>query len=278
MVCGFKFKHKNDKFPDDNEAITPDNVWISAEDYKHCLKKLRKDSNQPSPSAACGKQQDPAAPASQTLFVLGKLAGDGSAISWLKPLFPVPWHMRTTAQTGSGTFEVEAILDSGPAISEKFDPRLRVEHLEPKKVKSPPGYGFFCLALEIPSGRKVEKVIIRKEGMSEPLKVIDRRRGPDDLPVIAPITLASTPLKEKFDLPLRVTLNDPNVLRYHVLYSPDGGATFERVKINGRNNVISIDPSKFTSSQEGKGLLRIYASDGLNTVHLDVDKLTLQGM
>jgi hypothetical protein len=64
----------------------------------------------------------------------------------------------------------------------------------------------------------------------------------------------------------------PSEFLYHVAYSPDGGANFIPVAVNKRKTQIVFDASKYPPS-EGEGVLRIYASDGLNTVTTDVNRL-----
>jgi hypothetical protein len=65
----------------------------------------------------------------------------------------------------------------------------------------------------------------------------------------------------------------PAELMYHVSYSPDGGVSFIPVAVNRRKTQITFDASQYPASQ-GEGILRVHASDGLNTVTADVRGLT----
>lgn len=96
--------------------------------------------------------------------------------------------------------------------------------------------------------------------------------------MIEPITLPSKVLEKETVVQWVPKLKDSGIrLRHHVLYSPDGGGTFEPVRINLRKSEVVIEPASLTKSQESTGVLRIYVSDGLNTVHVDIDKLTVKG-
>jgi hypothetical protein len=65
----------------------------------------------------------------------------------------------------------------------------------------------------------------------------------------------------------------PSEFLYHVAYSPDTGVNFIPVAVNKRKTQIVFNAAKYPPS-DGKGILRIYASDGLNTVTVDVNALS----
>ena len=63
-------------------------------------------------------------------------------------------------------------------------------------------------------------------------------------------------------------------LRYHVAYSPDGGASFVPVAVNLRTPRLAVDGRRLPRSSGRRGVLRVLASDGLNTRVRDLRGVT----
>ena len=76
---------------------------------------------------------------------------------------------------------------------------------------------------------------------------------------------------------LRWQVADPDspgsAMMYHVAYSPDGGRSFYPVDVNLRATSVTFDATNLPRSEGGRGLLRVFVSDGLNSGFTDLSRL-----
>jgi hypothetical protein len=101
--------------------------------------------------------------------------------------------------------------------------------------------------------------------LSEPpqLRVVNPSPGAqlgDRTEVAWELTDADTPLDQIF---------------LQIAYSPDGGETWVPVSVDipGTLKSVAFDSTQIQKS-DGKGIIRVFASDGLNTVSADVTELS----
>jgi hypothetical protein len=99
------------------------------------------------------------------------------------------------------------------------------------------------------------------------------RTGPPQVRIVAPRPGATLARDTTVSWSAVDPDSAPAELMYHVSYSADGGASFIPVAVNRRKTQITFDASRYPASQ-GEGILRVLASDGLNTVTADVKGLT----
>jgi len=60
---------------------------------------------------------------------------------------------------------------------------------------------------------------------------------------------------------------------YNISYSPDNGRNWVPVGVRVRGTSFTIPTDQIQAAREGKGILRVYVSDGLGIDFDDVDKL-----
>jgi hypothetical protein len=82
----------------------------------------------------------------------------------------------------------------------------------------------------------------------------------------------------KDSVTVRWTANDPDTpveqLVYHLAYSPDGGTNWVAVAANLRGNTYTFPAHQLPPASEGKGILKLYACEGLNTTTDQIEGLT----
>ncbi|HYS03171.1 MAG TPA: cohesin domain-containing protein, partial [Candidatus Eisenbacteria bacterium] len=97
-----------------------------------------------------------------------------------------------------------------------------------------------------------------------------------------PAVRVSSPQKgATIDAPMMIKwdVSDPDStpaeLMFQAAYSPDGGKSFVPIGVNLTTNELDFDPGSVEGS-DGGGLIRIFASDGLNTSFFDVAGLSVR--
>lgn len=70
---------------------------------------------------------------------------------------------------------------------------------------------------------------------------------------------------------------DGDELRFSLQYSPDGGKTFVPLAVNLTDQEFVLDPSQIPGSRGQAGLIRLIATDGLNTATTEVNRLRISG-
>lgn len=104
--------------------------------------------------------------------------------------------------------------------------------------------------------------------------VLAQQRASAGTPKLAVLRPGSrSALGRQIDVRWRVTDPDtrPSLIRYHVSFSPDGGRTFRPVAIDRRGSGIVLDATQLLCTTNG--ILRVHASDGVNSTTSDVGQL-----
>lgn len=254
-------QHGLDSFMVCGEPTTE--VWVTPGNFRKSVETLK------TGSSFWWTEADPVSdrPAAGALVIQGALKDDGRRLAWLDPIFRFPWRIPPTPEASRGDYVVEASdAQHQTVVSRRFSGQLRVE-LEKGAVGLTPG--FFSVVLPFPEEKEVETVSIRRVGSV--LRAVTRSRGLPALDIAEP---QSRSVLEK-ETVIRWSVEDADTesdnMLFHVVYSPDGGGSFEPVAVNLKRNQTVFDPKKFAGSSNG--LLRVLVSDGLNTAFADVTAL-----
>jgi hypothetical protein len=210
------------------------------------------------------------------LFVQGVLKERGEDLESLRPVFRYPWRSQLIPEPTTGDFWVEVEgegPDQGPrsVVRRRFDGLVRDE-------RGNVAHGFF--AVTVPFEGPVKEVRVMKRGQSQPLRTIKRTPKP---PVLAFADLAAGAiLQANADVAWKV--EDPDSksdeIQYHLLVSLDGGKKFFPVALRLTSNSFRVPWQELTRPVEGslekKIVLRLVASDGLNTEVKNLAELTFQ--
>ena len=198
-----------------------------------------------------------------SLNVQGILDPSGRKLVQLLPVFRYPWPSQNTAVTQEKRpFTAQILLGDGSVRKIPFSATIANDGDEMRN-------GFFSLT--IPYEGQVDSLeILNSQGQS--LGAIKRQ---EVLPAVQ-VTIpepgqrlgAQTRVRWNFKNP-----NPNNPLMFEAAFSSDGGDSWVPIAVQVTDNLFSFDSSALLPAVQ-KGVLRVYASDGLNTVSDEVTGLT----
>ena len=100
-----------------------------------------------------------------------------------------------------------------------------------------------------------------------------KRSQPPSVRILTPTTGAKLGERTKVVWEARDPDTPGNQLVFQVAYSPNGGRSWVPVAVDVQGREATFDSTEIQRS-EGKGMIRVFVSDGLNTAFADVAKLT----
>ena len=195
------------------------------------------------------------------LLVVGSIQPDSMQVD-LQPVFMIP-NVEDVKPRTPGPYAIvlrgasgelarypftPTVLQQDPALNERdtFSPAqiLTIDELVPYVA------GTTRLDIEGPGGTVIKTIT---SGLATPTVNVTQPAG-------GAILAGDT-------IPVSWTANDPDgdPLTFNVQYSPDGGATWEVVAQNLHGTHADLDASNFTRSQGQNGLIRVWASGGIQT-------------
>ena len=201
------------------------------------------------------------------LVVYGYFDPDGKELIRLFPAFRFPWLSQPTPAEQTGRFLAEAVDEAGKTYRVAFD-ALVADDIGNIR------YGFFEVMLPVAPDLEVDTLRIL-EAESQKEFILLKRSEPPKIEILTP--LSGDHLGEKTELTWEV--QDPDTpldqLTYVVAYSPDGGLNWLPIDVGftGEINRVTFDSTLIRMS-DAQGILRIFVSDGLNTVYYDASSLT----
>ncbi len=127
--------------------------------------------------------------------------------------------------------------------------------------------------LFVPKVENVQQVVLLSEG-----KVVDRQVRSPNLPIIRILApKQGETLKDQKVITWEAEDKDGDELRFSLQYSPDGGKSFVPLAVNLTDQKFVLDPSQIPGSRGQAGLIRLIATDGLNTATTEVNRLLVSG-
>jgi hypothetical protein len=244
-------------------------IWARPEDFKHCIEVLKEGSMIVPCGSSSEMMHDPVA---GNLVVNGGVSADGHVLEWLDPMFRYPWKIAPTPVPAAAPYEILAFDGAGHVIGRRrFDVRMHVESLDGSTAIQ---RGCFSVVVAVPPQEVVEKVKIRR--ITTVLKTVDRTAVAPQIEITSHQNGITLNQPTVIHWKTTDSDTDPTEILYHVGYSPDGGHSFEPVDVDLEDRRVQFRPAVLPPSEPGKGLVRIFASDGLNTTFVDLSNLTVQ--
>jgi hypothetical protein len=204
---------------------------------------------------------------SRILFVQGTFNPAGTRLLGLEPVFRYPWRAAPYGEVRRGPFRliVNRVGSTTPVVV-PFD-ALSDEDTQGAEDRR----GFFEVAVAV-SGEIDSIQIAAAKGRKTFMKRARSRQAPV-IQIVSPRRGGT--LGEKTTVRWRI--KDPDTpraeLQSQAAYSPDGGRTFVPIGVDIRGTTLSFDSTEIQKSG-GRGLIRIFTSDGLNTSFADVTGLS----
>lgn len=255
-------------------SLLSSRTWINPKTYRHVL-------GEPQPYAILAEHSPSPHPPFGTVLVRGAFDPDNGPGARVQPLVRVPWETHASPERADGTFELVLVLENESSIRHRFDAFT---------ADGPAGddgsLGFFEVVVAIPPERDVMSLVILDATTDEPIPIVQGPRYSRNSPLVD-ITLPaegatiSEPIEVTWDgRDLDAEPSEPAAgLRYHLLYSPDGGTTFGAVAVDIEGGPTGgsawFEPAVAPPSEPGQGVLMVIVTDGFR-VGLDrVNGLTV---
>jgi hypothetical protein len=188
----------------------------------------------------------------------------------LKPVFRFPWKAQLS-QARRGRFVAKITDTEGVTTTRRFDAPLPVTERRRRRSK-----GVFSVTLPVDPSAKISSLQIRNADRTVRLARM-RRSKPPRIALVSPRPGAVISEKTR----VRWVTDDPDTRKGRLLleaaYSDDRGRNWVPIGVDipGRDRGFTFDSSAIRKSA-GEGVIRVFVSDGLNTVFDDVNHLTVE--
>ena len=209
----------------------------------------------------------------RAVAVSGVLSPDGVQLERLNPVFRYPWPTQASTGYPEDEYGVFVETESGNTYQTTFSGRLGDDSDTTKDF-----YGFFSVRMAVPTAEEIVLVSVVSFVTDATLGTLKRNKAPQ-LQILAP--LGGSELSG--DVTVKFVVEDPDTrldqIRVQIAYSNDNGLTWVPVAVNvlASTGGATFDAGQVQTSKDGSGVIRVIASDGLNTVYQDVQKLTVIG-
>ncbi|MFV1957256.1 MAG: hypothetical protein ACC640_05695 [bacterium] len=172
-----------------------------------------------------------------------------------------------TPENLKGTRRIELLDAEGKLLfGQNFEVSFDTSDSEIKANVAP-------FTLLVPKVENVHQVVLLSEG-----KEITRQvRSPNSPEIQLLSPRQGETLKDQKLIQWGAADKDGDDLRFSLQYSPDGGKTFVPLAVNLTGQEFALDPSQIPGSRGQTGLIRLIATDGLNTVTTEVNTLLVSG-
>lgn len=204
-------------------------------------------------------------PRRRVAVIRGTFDPEGTRLRRLQPVFQFPWRSQPTSPQRDGRFVIETIDTAGRTVKTPFEPRLGDdERLEP--------FGAFTVMVPVSGAIRSLRVTDREGGRT--LARLRKSGRTPSIQIRSPRNGAR--LGRRTTVRWRAADADTPASRllFQVAYSPNGGRDFVPVAVDVRGRSATFNSTLIQRSRRGRGLIRVFVSDGLNTAFDDVTGLT----
>ena len=207
--------------------------------------------------------------ASDVLVVQGIFDRTGERLLQLKPGFRYPWRSQPTQVRREQQFRyaVRAVTTTGP-VTAAFNPYVADDD---GKNSSVPGF----FEVMVPVIGQVRSIAITDLSGGRTFGSIEGGPQSPQIEIVSPADGATLTREQR--VTARLTAPAGSNVMYQAAYSPDGGRSFVPIAVDLKEPVFSFDATAVQSSA-GRGLIRVFVSDGVNTAFADIEKLTTPGL
>ncbi|MGH9379262.1 MAG: hypothetical protein ACRD2Z_01415, partial [Thermoanaerobaculia bacterium] len=204
------------------------------------------------------------------IAIQGRFDPSGARIEKMEPAFRFPWP-RGASPERPGDRYVAEVIDGERTVYRRSFNALVAADTETEEVT----YGFFEVRIPMPPERRA--VGLRIRDAEDPERIYFQATGsqPPTLTLTAPepgSTLGTTTT-----VAWRVEDPDtrPAAMQLQIAYSHDGGESWVPllVDVEGTQNSVVVNTREIRRS-DGRGVIRVFVSDGLNTHFADVEGLS----
>lgn len=204
----------------------------------------------------------------RVLVIQGIFNPEGDKLVYLKPVFRFPWLSEPTPISQKGRFIAEIEDKAGSVTRVYFDALVADDSGEEGEET----HGFFEVMVAISPYLEVEslRIMDSKDG-----RVFGgfKRSKPPKIEIMVPKKKAKLGGETRVAWQVRDQDTPEEELLYQVAYSPDGGQSWVPIGIDAKGTSFTFNSTEIQRSK-GKGVIRVFVSDGLNTAFAAVSGLT----
>ncbi len=237
------------------------NAWVTAATYNSLLSNPILQDTREAPRVTA----NPASFPSRVLVVQGVVNPQGTALSSLEPAFRFPYPSQPSGSNAAGLYTLRVTDTAGVVTSVSFDARTAGD------ADNDELNGFFEVAVAVAADREVASLSIIN-GTGTVL-------GGFQASVAPSLALTAPPAQLGAQTTVSWTLTDADTprskLQLQVAYSPDNGVSWVPVAVDiaGTRDSVTFDSREIKKSA-GTGVIRVFVSDGVNTVYQQVAGLS----
>jgi hypothetical protein len=203
-------------------------------------------------------------PSRRVLIVRGVLDPRGTRLQRLLPVFRYPWLSQPAERPRQARFQAEVRTVTGALIRAPFNSDLRDD-------RSLSRFGAF--EVMIPTSAEIQSLRITDTSGERTFGRLARTKAVPRITILSPQPGARLAARTT----VRWRANDADTasgrLMYQVAYSPNGGRNWVPIAVDLTKTAVTFNSTQIQRSA-GRGVLRVFVSDGLNTAFADVTKLT----
>lgn len=210
------------------------------------------------------------------LFVTGTIARNVEVgTDSLNPVYRLNGEVKPPEQEREGSRRIELRGENGEVLAtDTFEVSFFGSGDSEEAVPEAPFARAIPVGQRIEDPRAVRSVVLFSE--DEEVARIDRSPNPPEVEIQSPQPgQVIEPDAEEVRVRWEARDEDGDDLRFSVQYSPDQGESFVPLKVNITETGFSLLPSEIPGSREEAGILRVVATDGLNTTVAEVEGLTV---
>ncbi len=233
--------------------------WVHPQRYQFLFDRLRSRLADPATARGCGNLLNCVNRATvPSLLVAGSISPQGTGE--IQPIY----------ETDSVPDAVEDATEENPLLVRAVDETGNILFEFPlSDAGGMTGFGgdetekTFTFNLILPDLEGVEKIELVKDG-----QVLARRSKTNHSPVISLVSPQGGDLVQGvLNVEWTAADEDGDRLSYSILYSINGGETFETIGVELRQNTLQYDTSRLGGSEHA--IVRVVATDGFNTASVD---------
>jgi hypothetical protein len=209
-------------------------------------------------------------PVERVAVIQGVLDPEGGRLVRLEPVLRFPWASEPSLPEDDGAFIAEVTDDAGNVSETAFNGLVADDPDEREEQERP---GFFEVMVAVDPGREIVRVRIIERVSGRELGGFEKSEPPS-LQIVAPGE--GDQLGERTEVAWDVS--DPDTpleeIFLQIAYSPNGGDSWVPIGVDipGTVNSLPFDSTQIQKS-DGRGVLRVFVSDGLTTIFKDVTGL-----
>lgn len=195
----------------------------------------------------------------------------GRELLYLEPVFRFPWLSQPSSLEQTGLFTAEVTDESGIVTTVSFDALVGDDSGGPDEKH----IGFFEVMVPVSPQLEVVSVRITDARGERVFGGFFETSKPPEIIIVGPEEKAELGKETKIAWEVRDPDTSKSDLMYQIAYSPDGGQSWVPVAVDvpGTESSVVFNSTQIQESR-GRGVLRVFVSDGLNTAFADVSGLT----